>query len=95
MVRFFHKDDIQPIADIANNRFEVSPVTDADEVATVYRQARDSGNWDLIITFVNDNPGTTESDIAAATIGSSPANDRLVLILMAILDHLDIVVATQ
>lgn len=95
MVRFFHVDDVNPIVTLANTHYGVTPAADTDQVVQIYKAARANNNaiWNQILTFVNDNPGATESEIAAGTIGSDPAKDRQVLILLAIMDHLGHVVA--
>lgn len=92
MVRFWHIDDVGPIVTLANS-YGISPDTDAAEVVSTYGLARSSGNWGTIQNYVNDNPGSDESEIAGATIGSNPTNDRLVLILMAIFETLGVVVS--
>lgn len=90
MPRFVHINDIQPVVDLANNGYGVNPSTDADEVIEVYDLARANNNaiWNQILTFIDNNPLSTESEIANGTIGSNAANDRRVLILMAILHEI-------
>lgn len=95
MVRFFHVNDVQPIVSIANNDYGVSPDTTVDEVVTIFKAARNNNSaiWNQVMTYVDDHPGETESEIAAGTIGSDPTKDRQILILLAIMDHLGYVVA--
>ena len=95
MVRFFHVNDVQPIVEIANAQYGVTPQATVEEAVAIYKAARANNNaiWDQIMAFVDDNPGSTESEIAAGTIGSDPTKDRQVLILLAIMDHMGLVVA--
>lgn len=93
MARAFSHDRLQDMVDRAANEFSVT--TDVAEVANVIVQARTTGNpsiWNQIITFVENNPYSTESEIAAGTVGSNPDNDRQILILLIVLDAIDQVV---
>lgn len=95
MVRFVHVNDVTPIVSIANSDYSVSPVTDADEVVSIYKAARanNSAIWNQILTYVDDNPFDNQSEIAAGTIGSDATKDRQVLILLAVMDHLGLIIA--
>ena len=92
-VRFFHVNDVAPIVTIANDDYGVSPATDTDEVVQIYKIARNGAIWNQVLTYVDNNPGDTESEIANGTIGSDATKDRQILILLAIMDHLGYVVA--
>lgn len=91
MVRFFHIDDVQPIVDIANNQYGIDPPCTADEIATIYGTARAQGHWDTVLNYINANPGQTETEILAGT--GLTATERQLLMLLAVMDHLNRVVA--
>lgn len=93
MARAIHISLVQPAVDRANTEFGVDPPTDATEVFRVGKTARETGTpsiWEQVINHVQANPYQTESDVAAAVhpTGSNPQNDRQVLLLMLLIEHI-------
>lgn len=93
MARAVHVKLIQPAVTRANTEFSVTPPTDATEMFKIGKAARETGNpslWNRVVAHVQANPYQSESDVAGAIHpgGSNPANDRQVLLLMLLIEHI-------